>query len=77
VVTDVYASSEAPVPGVTGQIVADAAEAAGAKVVYEPHLGDVVDVLVEQVRPGDLVLVTGAGDVTQVGPALLARLGRT
>lgn len=77
VVTDVYASSEAPVPGVTGQIVADAAEGAGAKVIYQPHLGDVVDALVEHVRPGDLVLTTGAGDVTQVGPALLARLGRT
>ncbi|MEX2503471.1 MAG: UDP-N-acetylmuramate--L-alanine ligase [Egicoccus sp.] len=76
VVTDVYASSEAPVPGVTGQIVADAAESAGAKVIYQPHLGDVVEALVEHVRPGDLVLTTGAGDVTQVGPALLARLGR-
>ncbi|WP_130649588.1 UDP-N-acetylmuramate--L-alanine ligase [Egicoccus halophilus] len=76
VVTDVYASSEAPVPGVTGRLVADAAEAAGAKVVYQAHLGDVVDALVEHVRPGDLVLTTGAGDVTQVGPALLARLGR-
>ncbi|MFA9445441.1 UDP-N-acetylmuramate--L-alanine ligase [Egicoccus sp. AB-alg6-2] len=76
VVTDVYASSEAPVPGVTGRLVADAAESAGAKVVYQPHLGDVVEALVEHVRAGDLVLTTGAGDVTQVGPALLARLGR-
>jgi UDP-N-acetylmuramate--alanine ligase len=75
VVTDVYASSETPVPGVTGRIVADAADAAGATVVYEPHLAGVVDVLAQHVRPGDLVLTTGAGDVTQVGPALLARLG--
>jgi UDP-N-acetylmuramate--alanine ligase len=75
IVTDVYASSETPVPGVTGRIVADAAAAAGATVVYEPHLTDVVDVLAERVRPGDLVLTTGAGDVTQVGPALLAKLG--
>jgi UDP-N-acetylmuramate--alanine ligase len=42
VVTDVYASSETPVPGVTGRLVADAAAAAGATVVYEPHLTDVV-----------------------------------
>jgi UDP-N-acetylmuramate--alanine ligase len=75
VVTDVYASSEDPVPGVTGRIVADAASAAGATVVYEPHLTDVVEALAERVRPGDLVLTTGAGDVTQVGPALLAKLG--
>jgi UDP-N-acetylmuramate--alanine ligase len=73
-VTDVYASSEAPVPGVTGRLVADAAVAAGAVVDYIPHLGDVTDALIEVVRPGDLVVVTGAGDVTQIGPALLARL---
>jgi UDP-N-acetylmuramate--alanine ligase len=77
IVTDVYASSEIPVPGVTGRIVADAASAAGAAVVYEPHLTDVVEVLADRVRPGDLVLTTGAGDVTQVGPALLAKLGGT
>ncbi len=75
VVTDVYGSSEAPVPGVSGRLVADAARGAGAKVIYEPHLADVVDTLVDRVRDGDLVLTTGAGDVTNVGPALIARLG--
>jgi UDP-N-acetylmuramate--alanine ligase len=75
VVTDVYASSEQPVPGVSGRMVADAAIDAGATVHYVAHLGDVVDALVDIVRDGDLVLVTGAGDVTQVGPALLERLG--
>jgi UDP-N-acetylmuramate--alanine ligase len=42
--------------------------------VHEPHLSAVADVLVGLVRPGDLVLITGAGDVTQVGPSLLTRL---
>lgn len=74
VATEVYAASEAPEPGVTGELVADAAKQAGAQVVWQPHLGSVVDELVELVRPGDLVLITGAGDVTQVGPALLGRL---
>ncbi len=74
VVTDVFASSEAPVPGVSGQLVADAAEAAGAVVVYEPHLSQVADRVLEHAGPGTLVLVTGAGDVTQVGPAVLERL---
>jgi UDP-N-acetylmuramate--alanine ligase len=74
VVTDVYGAGEPPVPGVSGALVADAARAAGARVVHEPHLSAVADVLAGIVRPGDLVLVTGAGDVTQVGPSLLARL---
>jgi UDP-N-acetylmuramate--alanine ligase len=71
VVTEVFAAGEAAEPGVSGHLVADAAEAAGARVVWEPHLSDVVGTLQDIVRPGDLVLVTGAGDVTQVGPALL------
>ena len=75
VVTEIYASSEPPVPGVSGRLVADAAEAAGAKVVWQPHLGTVADEVAALVQPGDLVLVTGAGDVTQVGPALLGKLG--
>jgi len=74
IVTDVYGAGERPVPGVTGALVADAARAAGARVVHEPHLSAVADVLVGLVQPGDLVLITGAGDVTQVGPSLLARL---
>jgi UDP-N-acetylmuramate--alanine ligase len=74
VVTDVYGAGERPVPGVSGSLVAEAARAAGARVVHEPHLSAVADVLAALVQPGDLVLITGAGDVTQVGPSLLARL---
>jgi UDP-N-acetylmuramate--alanine ligase len=74
VVTDVYASDEEPVPGVTGEIVADGAREAGANVIYEPRLGDLPGRLAEMVRPGDLVVLTGAGDVNQVGAELLKRL---
>jgi UDP-N-acetylmuramate--alanine ligase len=74
VVTDVYAASEEPEPGISGHLVADAAEAAGARVIWQPHLGTVVDELAALAQPDDLVLVTGAGDVSQVGPALLERL---
>jgi UDP-N-acetylmuramate--alanine ligase len=74
VVTEVYASSEQPQPGITGRIVADAVEQAGATLIWEPHLGSVPGRLAEIVEDGDVVLVTGAGDVTQVGPALLRHL---
>ena len=77
IVTDVYGSTEPPVPGITGKLVADAAAEAGASVVYRPSLREVVDELVATVRAGDLVLTAGAGDVTSVGPALLERLGAT
>lgn len=74
VVTEVYGAGEAPVPGVNGLLVAEAARAAGARVHHEPHLGAVAALLAAEVRDGDLVLVTGAGDVSQVGPALLGLL---
>ncbi|MDQ4131002.1 MAG: UDP-N-acetylmuramate--L-alanine ligase, partial [Actinomycetota bacterium] len=74
VVTDVYGADEQPVPGVSGELVAAAAREAGAKVVWQPHLGDVAVTLASLVEPGDLVVVTGAGDVSQVGPALLTLL---
>lgn len=76
VVTGVYGSREAPIPGVTGSLVADAAIRAGAgSVVYVAHLADVVGRVVEVVRPGDLVLTMGAGDVTVLGPEILAAIG--
>ncbi|MGH3441701.1 MAG: glutamate ligase domain-containing protein, partial [Nitriliruptorales bacterium] len=74
VVTDVYGAREDPIPGVTGEIVANAAREAGANVTWLSHLADVPPALVELVEEGDLVVVTGAGDVNQVGPALLALL---
>ncbi|HEV2787270.1 MAG TPA: cyanophycin synthetase, partial [Solirubrobacteraceae bacterium] len=75
IVTDVYGADEQPVPGVSGALVADAARAAGANVVWQPHLGDVAAEVAALAESGDLVLITGAGDVTQVGPALLTLLG--
>jgi UDP-N-acetylmuramate--alanine ligase len=73
--TDVYAAREDPLPGVTGELVTEAARAAGARQVhYVPALADVPAAVVALVQPGDLVVTVGAGDVTTVGPELLARL---
>jgi UDP-N-acetylmuramate--alanine ligase len=73
VVTDVYGSREAPVPGVTGQLVADAARGSGAEVHYIPHMADLAGFLSDRVVAGDLVLTMGAGDITLV-PTELAML---
>jgi len=74
IVTEVYGAGEVAVPGVNGLLVADAARAAGARVEAAAHLGEVAKMLAAEVRPGDLVLLTGAGDVSSVGPQLLALL---
>lgn len=74
VVMSVYGGREDPIPGVTHQIVAHAALANGAVVRVEERWSAVPDVVSELVRPGDLVLTMGAGDVTQLGPEILARV---
>jgi UDP-N-acetylmuramate--alanine ligase len=75
VVTDVYAAREAPIEGVTGALIAEAARRAGAKeVIYVPDRDAVATDLLGRVRPGDLVIVMGAGDIRSAGEELLKRL---
>ncbi len=75
VVADVYAAGEAPVPGVSGKLVAEAARAAGAAVVYVPRRADLARVVAGEARPGDVVLLMGAGDITLVAGELPGLLG--
>jgi UDP-N-acetylmuramate--alanine ligase len=72
VVTDVYAAGEAPIPGVTGRLVADAvAGGAGAPMVhYVKDRAEVAAVVADLVVPGDLLLTMGAGDLTSLADEL-------
>jgi UDP-N-acetylmuramate--alanine ligase len=73
IVTDVYAAGEQPIIGVSGRLVARAAEAAGGNVEYIPLLSDVPDAVATTVQPGDTVLLLGAGDITTLaGPVTRA-----
>ena len=63
-VLDVYAAREDPEPGVTGELVASAV----------PGRDGLPDAVAEVARPGDLVLTMGAGDVTMLGPQIVAAL---
>lgn len=74
-VTDIYAAREDPVPGVTGMLVVEAARRHGADVRWVPDKGDLAGEIAAQIRPGDLVMTLGAGDVTLVGPLLVGQLG--
>lgn len=74
IVADVYGAREAPMAGVTGQLVADAAQEAGAQVTFEPERAALMSQVRSQLRPGDVVLTLGAGDITRLGPELLSAL---
>lgn len=65
-VTDVYAASEAPIPGVTGRLVADAASDSGADVSYIPRRADLARAVSAEAVNGDFILIMGAGDVALV-----------
>ncbi|MFG2013667.1 UDP-N-acetylmuramate--L-alanine ligase [Actinomadura geliboluensis] len=74
VVLDVYGAREDPEPGVTGALVADAVPV-GTETVYAPVRDEVPGIAASLARPGDVVITLGAGDVTQLGPLVLERLG--
>jgi UDP-N-acetylmuramate--alanine ligase len=73
VVTDVYPSGEAPRPGVTGRLIVQAVLDAHPKawVAYLPRRDDQLAYLRARLRPGDICLTLGAGDLTSLPDALL------
>jgi UDP-N-acetylmuramate--alanine ligase len=73
-VTDVYPARERPIPGVTGRLVVEAVERAGAEVDWVPDRSKIPDRLVECTTAGDVVLMLGAGSITETAAALVQRL---
>jgi len=74
VVAPIYAAREAPLAGVSAELVARGAARAGATTIAVRERAGLTERVVETVRAGDVVFTLGAGDITRVGPELLARL---
>ena len=72
IVTDIYSAGETSTEGLDGSTVLRAIQAHGhPSVVYEPDLGAIPALLRREIRPGDIVLTLGAGDVWKVGEELI------
>jgi UDP-N-acetylmuramate--alanine ligase len=71
-VLDIYAAREDPEPGVTGMMIVVAVP--GGRVRFVPDAAAVPGVIAGLAKPGDLVLTMGAGDVTLLGPKIVAAL---
>ncbi|MCL1797381.1 MAG: UDP-N-acetylmuramate--L-alanine ligase [Eggerthellaceae bacterium] len=73
---DVYPAGEMPVPGVSGKtfmnVVLD--NPAHPETNYLPHRIDILPYFLENLRPGDVLITMGAGDVTSLGPQLISAL---
>ena len=74
--TDIYLARESALPGVTSEILAARVREAkpDSQVEYLPNKADLPAHLVESVKPGDLVLTLGAGDIRAAGEGLLKLL---
>jgi UDP-N-acetylmuramate--alanine ligase len=74
-VLPIYAASEDPIEGVTGEVVADAARRAGVKGAWYVESRDAALAhLLTTVSEGDTVLLVGAGDVNALADELRERL---
>ena len=73
-VLDVYAAREQPLAGVSG---ASIVEHVTAPVRYLPDFSAVARQVAAAARPGDVVVTMGAGDVTVLGPEIIAALNAT
>ncbi len=72
IVTSIYSASEKPIPGVSGEKIVNLIKEKGKenKAIYCPKLEDIPKIIGGDLKPGDLVLTLGAGDVFKVGPLL-------
>lgn len=79
VVTDIYPASEPPIPGVSGQTIVDAIldhDQRGGRLRHAHHLISAAGLIAarnqigNQIRPGDLVLTLGAGNVHEIAASL-------
>ena len=71
-VTGIYAASEAPIEGVSGANIVEAAIRYGHKgASYIEDMDELFARAVEVIRPGDVVVTLGAGDIYKVGDRIL------
>jgi UDP-N-acetylmuramate--alanine ligase len=73
--TEIYAAGEPPIPGVSGQHLAESVRAAGhPSVTWVERRDGLADQVRPTLQPGDLVITLGAGDIWKTGLELLERL---
>jgi UDP-N-acetylmuramate--alanine ligase len=76
IVTDIYAASEPPIPGITGEALANAIAENGHKNVhYVRSMQDAIEMLLKESQAGDAILTIGAGNVTRASNELVVLLG--
>jgi len=74
-ILDIYAASETPIEGITGEALARRIQDAGKQEVhYAASFAVAAEAVVEGAREGDMILTLGAGSVSQLGPMIMEEL---
>ncbi len=75
VLTDIYASGTAPIPGVTGKLVVNAVLDAhpATRLAWMPRRSDLIDYLAKELRLGDVCISMGCGDIASLPDELQQR----
>ncbi len=74
-VTDIYAARERAIDGVSGRLIADPAASLGADVRYLPVRDRVVSEVAAELRPGDVCITLGAGDLNEAARQIVSEVG--
>jgi len=70
----VYAASEPAIPGVSERSIGEPLAATGADVRYVERVDDLEDKLLDELPQGAMLLILGAGDITDVAARLAGRI---
>jgi UDP-N-acetylmuramate--alanine ligase len=74
-ILDIYAASEPPIEGITGEALAHHIHDAGQhEARYAASFAEGTDAVVARAQEGDMILTLGAGSVSQLGPMILEKL---
>jgi UDP-N-acetylmuramate--alanine ligase len=74
-ILDIYAASEPPIEGITGEAMARHIQEAGEhEARYAASFADATEAVIVAAQPGDMILTLGAGNVSQLGLMILERL---
>jgi UDP-N-acetylmuramate--alanine ligase len=73
-VLDIYAASEKPIEGITGEALARRISDAGRNAQYADSFASAIASATAAAEDGDMILTLGAGSVSQLGPMILEKL---
>jgi UDP-N-acetylmuramate--alanine ligase len=74
IILDIYAASEKPIEGVTGEALAKLISETGKRAQYADSFTSAIASATTAAEDGDMILTLGAGSVSQLGPMILEKL---